>query len=55
MHEEGLEARWARHRRNHQALKAGLTGAGPEVLRRKKAISCRSSTPSFIPAGVDDA
>ena len=29
--EEGLEARWARHLRNHRALKAGLTGAWPEL------------------------
>jgi alanine-glyoxylate transaminase/serine-glyoxylate transaminase/serine-pyruvate transaminase len=28
LHEEGLEARWARHRRNHLALKAGLTALG---------------------------
>ncbi|MGH7171086.1 MAG: pyridoxal-phosphate-dependent aminotransferase family protein [Gemmataceae bacterium] len=26
--EEGLEARWARHRRNHEALKAGLKALG---------------------------
>jgi alanine-glyoxylate transaminase/serine-glyoxylate transaminase/serine-pyruvate transaminase len=26
--EEGLEARWARHRKNHQALKAGLAALG---------------------------
>ena len=34
VHEEGLEARWARHVRNHRALKAGLTGARPRVLGR---------------------
>src|SRR5438132_2079621 len=28
VHEEGLEARWARHLRNHQALKAGLAALG---------------------------
>jgi alanine-glyoxylate transaminase/serine-glyoxylate transaminase/serine-pyruvate transaminase len=28
VHEEGLEARWARHVRNHQALKAGLLALG---------------------------
>lgn len=28
VHEEGLEARWARHVRNHQALKAGLAALG---------------------------
>jgi alanine-glyoxylate transaminase/serine-glyoxylate transaminase/serine-pyruvate transaminase len=28
VHEEGLEARWARHLRNHKALKAGLAALG---------------------------
>ncbi len=28
LHEEGLEARWARHQRHHLALKAGLTAMG---------------------------
>jgi alanine-glyoxylate transaminase/serine-glyoxylate transaminase/serine-pyruvate transaminase len=28
VHEEGLEARWARHGRNHQALKRGLAALG---------------------------
>lgn len=28
IHEEGLEARWARHLRNHKALKAGLAALG---------------------------
>jgi alanine-glyoxylate transaminase/serine-glyoxylate transaminase/serine-pyruvate transaminase len=28
VHEEGLEARFARHRKNHQALKAGLAALG---------------------------
>jgi alanine-glyoxylate transaminase/serine-glyoxylate transaminase/serine-pyruvate transaminase len=28
LHEEGLEARWARHLRHHLALKAGLTAMG---------------------------
>jgi alanine-glyoxylate transaminase/serine-glyoxylate transaminase/serine-pyruvate transaminase len=28
VHEEGLEARWARHLRNHRALKAGLAALG---------------------------
>jgi alanine-glyoxylate transaminase/serine-glyoxylate transaminase/serine-pyruvate transaminase len=51
--EEGLEACWARHRRNHEALKAGLgalgigyaTQAGHE-LPPLNAVQ--------IPAGVDD-
>ena len=32
--EEGLEARWARHLRNHLALKAGSDGAGAGVHGR---------------------
>jgi alanine-glyoxylate transaminase / serine-glyoxylate transaminase / serine-pyruvate transaminase len=51
--EEGLEARWARHVRNHQALKAGLmalgltyTAAEGHQLPQLNAVR--------IPAGVDD-
>ena len=51
--EEGLEARWARHLRNHQALKAGLAALGigyaaaeGHQLPQLNAIK--------IPAGVDD-
>jgi len=54
LHEEGLESRWARHWRNHLALKAGLTALG---------LSCTAAEghqlPQLnavrIPAGVDDA
>ena len=31
VHLEGLEQRWARHQRNHQALKAGLAAMGLEL------------------------
>ena len=51
--EEGLEAAWARHRRHHDALRAGLEAMGltlvvPEAERlpQLNAVS--------IPAGVDD-
>jgi alanine-glyoxylate transaminase/serine-glyoxylate transaminase/serine-pyruvate transaminase len=51
--EEGLEARWARHLRNHKALKAGLaalemtyTAAEGRQLPQLNAVR--------IPAGVDD-
>ncbi len=51
--EEGLEARWARHLRNHRALKAGLlalglsyTAAEGHQLPQLNAVR--------IPAGVDD-
>lgn len=51
--EEGLEARWARHLRNHRAIKAGLNAIGLEYsaaeghqLPQLNAVK--------IPAGVDD-
>lgn len=51
--EEGLEARWARHKKNHLALKAGLLAMGLEYsaveghqLPQLNAVK--------IPAGVDD-
>jgi alanine-glyoxylate transaminase/serine-glyoxylate transaminase/serine-pyruvate transaminase len=53
LHEEGLQARWDRHLRNHKALKAGLTALGLEYsaaeghqLPQLNAVK--------IPAGVDD-
>jgi alanine-glyoxylate transaminase/serine-glyoxylate transaminase/serine-pyruvate transaminase len=35
VHEEGLEARWARHLRNHRALKAGLAALGIQYAARE--------------------
>jgi alanine-glyoxylate transaminase/serine-glyoxylate transaminase/serine-pyruvate transaminase len=53
LHEEGLEARWARHIRNHRAIKAGLEAMGLEYsaveghqLPQLNAVK--------VPAGVDD-
>ncbi len=51
--EEGLEARWARHRLNHQALVAGLEQMGltmlvPDDIRLPMLNAVR------IPEGVDD-
>jgi alanine-glyoxylate transaminase/serine-glyoxylate transaminase/serine-pyruvate transaminase len=53
VHEEGLQARWDRHVRNHRALKAGLQAIGLEYsaaeghqLPQLNAVK--------IPAGVDD-
>jgi alanine-glyoxylate transaminase/serine-glyoxylate transaminase/serine-pyruvate transaminase len=53
LHEEGLEARWARHVKNHRAIKAGLQALGLEYtaveghqLPQLNAVK--------IPAGVDD-
>ena len=53
LHEEGLDARWARHVKNHRALKAGLTALG-----LKYSASDGHQLPQlnavFIPAGVED-
>jgi alanine-glyoxylate transaminase/serine-glyoxylate transaminase/serine-pyruvate transaminase len=53
LHEEGLEARWARHIQHHRALKAGLQALGLQYsaveghqLPQLNAVK--------IPAGVDD-
>ncbi len=52
--EEGLPARWERHQRNHQALKAGLNALGlhylaPEGYQLPQLNAVR------IPEGIDDA
>jgi alanine-glyoxylate transaminase/serine-glyoxylate transaminase/serine-pyruvate transaminase len=54
LNEEGLEQAWARHRKNHLALRAGLEAMGlsfivkePDRLPQLNAVT--------IPAGVDDA
>jgi alanine-glyoxylate transaminase/serine-glyoxylate transaminase/serine-pyruvate transaminase len=53
VHEEGLEARWTRHMRNHQALKAGLAALGISY-----AASEGHQLPMLnavrIPNGIDD-
>jgi alanine-glyoxylate transaminase / serine-glyoxylate transaminase / serine-pyruvate transaminase len=53
VHEEGLEARFARHRRNHLALKAGLQAMGVEfpVAEQYQLPMLNAVT---IPNGVDD-
>jgi alanine-glyoxylate transaminase/serine-glyoxylate transaminase/serine-pyruvate transaminase len=52
--EEGLEAAWARHRKNHEALRAGLATLGIDY-----ATQAGHELPQLnavrIPAGVDDA
>ena len=54
LEEEGLEAAWARHRRNHLALAAGLGALGIEFVvdeaYRLPQLNCVR-----FPAGVDDA
>jgi alanine-glyoxylate transaminase/serine-glyoxylate transaminase/serine-pyruvate transaminase len=51
--EEGLEARWARHRLNHQALKAGLTALGL-TYTAAEGHQLPQLNAVRVPAGVDD-
>jgi alanine-glyoxylate transaminase/serine-glyoxylate transaminase/serine-pyruvate transaminase len=52
--EEGIENAWARHRAEHEALKAGLRKLGLELIvpENERLPQLNSVT---IPAGVDDA
>jgi alanine-glyoxylate transaminase/serine-glyoxylate transaminase/serine-pyruvate transaminase len=52
--EEGLEARWQRHRRNHLALKAGLQALGL-TYTAQEGHQLPQLNAVRIPAGVDDA
>ncbi len=52
--EEGLEARWARHQINHQALVAGLEAMGLEMLVEAP-YRLWTLNAVKIPAGADDA
>jgi alanine-glyoxylate transaminase / serine-glyoxylate transaminase / serine-pyruvate transaminase len=53
VHEEGLEACFARHRRNHEALKAGLAAIGIQYATRPDCTLPQLNA-VLIPAGVDD-
>jgi len=53
VHEEGLEARWARHQRHHNALKAGLAAIGLS-LASQEGHQLWTLNSVAIPAGVDD-
>lgn len=51
--EEGLEARFARHQRNHQALKAGLNALGLQyAVKEGQQLPMLNAV--LIPNGVDD-
>ncbi|HEY2459823.1 MAG TPA: alanine--glyoxylate aminotransferase family protein [Candidatus Acidoferrum sp.] len=52
--EEGLEARWERHRVNQLALIAGLEAMGLELLVRNPADRLPTVTAVMIPEGVND-
>lgn len=51
---EGLEARWARHRRNHEALCAGLAAIGLK-LAAQEGHRLWMLNSVRVPEGVDDA
>jgi alanine-glyoxylate transaminase/serine-glyoxylate transaminase/serine-pyruvate transaminase len=53
MLEEGLQARWTRHRRNHEALKAGLKALGLTYTANEK-YQLPQLNAVRIPAGVED-
>jgi alanine-glyoxylate transaminase/serine-glyoxylate transaminase/serine-pyruvate transaminase len=53
--EEGLEARWERHRVNQLALIAGLEAMGLDLLVKNPADRLPTVTAVMIPSGIDDA
>jgi alanine-glyoxylate transaminase/serine-glyoxylate transaminase/serine-pyruvate transaminase len=53
--EEGLENRWERHRRNHQAFVAGIEAMGLRMHVRNPADRLWTLNTPCVPAGVDDA
>ena len=52
--EEGLEARWERHRVNQLALIAGLEAMGLDLLVKNPADRLPTVTAVMVPGGVDD-
>jgi len=52
--EEGLEARWERHRMNQHALIAGLEAMGLELFVKSPADRLPTVTAVTIPGGIDD-
>lgn len=53
--EEGLEARWERHKLNQQALIAGAEGLGLKLLVENPKDRLVTVTAVRIPSGIDDA
>jgi len=54
LYEEGLEASWARHRRHHDALRAGIEAMGMSFLV-DEAHRLPQLNAVMVPQGVDDA
>jgi alanine-glyoxylate transaminase/serine-glyoxylate transaminase/serine-pyruvate transaminase len=53
LYEEGLEHSWARHQRNHKALKAGLETLGMEYLVEEKSRLPQLNS-VYVPEGIDE-
>lgn len=53
--EEGLQARWERHRQNQQALVAGLEAMGLELFVTNPADRLMTVTAVRVPDGINDA
>ena len=53
--EEGLEARWERHRRNHVAFVAGVEAMGLEMHVSDPSNRLWTLNTPCVPAGIDDA
>jgi alanine-glyoxylate transaminase/serine-glyoxylate transaminase/serine-pyruvate transaminase len=53
LYEEGLEHSWARHQRNHGALKAGLKTLGIEYLVEEKSRLPQLNS-VHVPEGIDE-
>ncbi len=54
LQEEGLENAWARHRKNHQALKSGLEAMGLRLIVNEEAQIPQLNAVA-VPEGCDDA
>ncbi|MHB1317448.1 MAG: pyridoxal-phosphate-dependent aminotransferase family protein [Anaerolineae bacterium] len=55
IHEEGLDARFARHRQNQQALIAGAEAMGLDMAVKEPDLRLPSLTTVMIPEGVSDS
>jgi alanine-glyoxylate transaminase/serine-glyoxylate transaminase/serine-pyruvate transaminase len=53
--EEGLEARWERHRQNQQALIAGIEAMGLDLFVKNPANRLPTVVAVVIPPGIDDS
>ena len=55
IHEEGLESRWERHRKNHRAFVAGIEAMGLTMHVKDPANRLWTLNTPRVPDGVDDA